>query len=375
MKRFLTFLGAIFMAGSVVCAQEADSTVLQQMSLSNEEQGLDVVDYIPNVSLDTRFGYNRTFPGSIGGFGGDGLYLDISGKISKGFSYSLNQRLTTDPGESFFDATNWLTLSYEVNNFSFTAGKDALLVGSFEYDAYDLDSYADMNSRFYNAISCWQWGLSASWTNDSETSTLIAQVANSPFAANPFEDNLYAYGVAWRGTWDSYESYWSFGMWEYQTGRFVKSVNLGNMFYAGNFSLMLDGMLRGAKLKDLLRDVTVSVQPSYEFCDRFRLFGKFGWERNGMIQPYDFSGEYAFDGEEEYSDELPDVALPPKDYLFYGAGLEFYPVKNYKDLRLHAAWSSNNETNLHAVTVGLTWKMNLTRGVKWLVDKVQQGKK
>lgn len=375
MKRLWTFLGAMFlMAGSAVCAQEVDSSALQQISFSNEEQGFDVVDYIPDISLDARYGYNRTTPGKIGGFGGDGLYLDINGKISNRFSYSLNQRLTTDPGESFFDATCWLTFAYEVGNFAFTAGKDALLVGSFEYDAYDLDSYYDMNSRFYNSFACWQWGVSASWSNDAETSTLIAQVANSPFVVNPFEDNMYAYGVAWRGAWDSYESYWSLNMWEYEPGCYVKSVNLGNMFYAGGFSLMLDGMARGAKVKDLLRDVTVSAMPSYEFGDRFRLFGKFGWERNDLIQPYDFTGEYAFD-EEDMEELLSGEIAPSQDYLFYGAGLEFYPLKEDKSLRLHAIWASNNDTDAHTISIGATWKMNLTRGFKRLVGCVQQGKK
>ena len=37
------------------------------------------------------------------------------------------------------------------------SGKDALLVGSFEYDAYDLDTYYDMNSTFYNEFDCWQF--------------------------------------------------------------------------------------------------------------------------------------------------------------------------------------------------------------------------
>ncbi len=367
MKRLFTFLGAmIFMAGSVVSAQEVVSSAPQQMSSLEDAQNCDAVDYIPDLSFDARYGYNRVFSGRTGGFGGDGIYLNIDGRISKRFSYSYNQRLTTEPDESFFDAACWLTLSYEAGNFAFTAGKDALLVGSFEYDAYDLDSYFEMNSLFYNAFSSWQWGVSASWTNDAETTSLVAQVANSPFVESPFEDNLYAYGLAWRGAWDCYESYWTVNMWEYERGKFVKALNLGNMFYVGNFSLMLDGMLRGAKVKDMLRDVTVSVMPAYEFGPMFRLFGKFGWEKSTMEQPYLF--------ECDATSLLPEGLVADDDYLFYGAGLEFFPLKEDKSVRLHAAWMSNNYTDCHAITIGATVKFDVTRAVKSFVSRQRKCK-
>lgn len=377
MKRLLTFLGAmIFMAGSVVSAQEVDSSAPQQMSSSKDAKKLNGADYIPDISLDVKYSYNHTIPGKSGGFGGDGLYLDINGKISERFSYSLNHILSSSAGEdgSVFDNTCWLTLSYEANNFAVTLGKDALLVGSFEYDAYDLDSYFDMNSMFYNTFASWQWGVSASWTNNAETSSFIAQVANSPFVEAPFEDNLYAYGLGWRGAWDCYESYWTVNMWEYARGKFVKALNLGNMFYAGDFSLMLDGMLRGARVKDMLRDVTVSIMPAYEFGDRFRLFGKCGWEKSDFLQPYDFLGEYAavddmIVSNDEATSVLPDYLLPGEGYLFYGAGLEYFPLKEDKSVRLHAAWASNNYTHRHSVIVGATWKFNVTRAIKNLVSR------
>lgn len=362
MKRLFTFLGAMFlMAGSAAWAQEVDSSVPMQSSVSTDDATMeDGEDWIPSISLDSRFGYNRNFSDRTGGFGGDGLYLDINGKISKRFSYSYNQRLTTEPDESFFDATCWLTLSYEAGNFAFTAGKDALLVGSFEYDAYDLDSYYDMNTLFYNSFSAWQWGVSASWTNNAENSTFILQAANSPYSWTPFEDNLYAYGAAWRGEWDCYESYWTVNMWEYESGKFVKALNLGNMFYAGNFSLMVDCMMQGAGIKNLFRGITVSTMPAYEFGDQFRLFGKFGWERNARAKA-------------ALVDILPDdITSVSDDYIFYGAGLEFFPLKEDKSLRLHAVWMTNNYTNIHALNVGLTWKFNLTSATKRLISKIKK---
>ena len=148
MKSLLTFLGTIFiMAGSAVWAQEVNSNATLLGSSSGEDVANEnVVDYVPEISLDARYGYKHQSSGKMGAFSGDNFLLNVDGKIGKHFSYSFNHSLKSsiDEGSTFFDATNWLTLSYELGNFTFTAGKDALMVGSFEYDAYELDCYYDM---------------------------------------------------------------------------------------------------------------------------------------------------------------------------------------------------------------------------------------
>ena len=150
MKRLFCFLVVTFIvAGAAVNAQEVVSTgdmqtLTSDQGVTNEENG----DWVPAISLDTRFGYERTISGNSAGFGGDGLFLNIDGKISKHFSYSLCQRLFESNGEdvSVFDATYVLTLAYNVGGFSLSAGKDYVILGSWEYDTYDWDSYFDMKS-------------------------------------------------------------------------------------------------------------------------------------------------------------------------------------------------------------------------------------
>ena len=161
--------------GSAVRAQEADSTVPLQKSSWGDAKNSEITDYIPDISLDMRGGYYQDFGGSAGQFFGDGLYLDINGKISPHFSYSLNQRLASSYYEdnSGFNGTNWLTITYENDYFGLTFGKDAVFVGSFEYDAYDLDSYTDMNSGFYNTFDCWQWAVSAAWYPADDQEVLL----------------------------------------------------------------------------------------------------------------------------------------------------------------------------------------------------------
>lgn len=381
MKRLLTFLGTMFvMASSTVWAQEVNSSALAAGLSSEEDVTVEEdVDWVPEIYLDARFGYEHQSSNKNGGFGGDGLFLNIDGKIGKHFSYSLNHSLSSSIGDdsSIFDATNWLTLSYDVGNFTFTAGKDALAVGSFEYDAYDLDCYFDMNSMFYNSISCWQWGVGAMWTNNSETTSLLLQAANSPFAYVPKEDNLYSYNLAWYGMWDNYESIWSVNFMEYEQGRFVKMLALGNMFYLGNFELMLDYNVRFAKWSDGLgKDYTLALQPAYNFGESVRLFGKFGVESLSDDVEYDFWGEYlsAEDkvaANEENTYVMPAYLTGDKEYLFYGAGVEYFPLKENKSIRLHAVWASNNYTKRHVFNIGLTWKLDVMGAVKFIARKAK----
>ena len=319
MRRLFVFLGVVLMTiGSAVRAQGTE--------------------FIPDISLDMRGGYKQDFAERAGRFYGDGLYLNIDGKISQHFSYSLNQRLASSYYEdnSGFNGTNWLTLTYEVSDFAFTFGKDALLMGSFEYDAYDLDTYYDMNSMFYNTFDCWQWGVSAAWY-PAEDHELIFQFANSPFAYG--EPNRFAFALGWRGAWSWYESYWTANLWQYDKGRFMKAVNLGNRFHAGSFSVDLDIMGRFGEMDDPFCGWTASLSPSYGISDWGRAFVKAGIEGNA--------------------------------YFFGGAGFEYFPLKENKEIRIHAAWSCS-DWGVNILDIGLTWKFDITGTAKHIFGKLNK---
>ena len=345
MRKIFVFLGVVLMTiGSAVRAQEVDSIAPLQKSSWGDAKKSEVIDYIPDVSLDMRGFYNHDFTTGTGLINGDGLYLNIDGYICENFSYSFNHRLASTYYEdnSGFNGTNWLTLTYEVGSFSFTAGKDALFVGSFEYDAYDLDTYYEMNSTFYNMFDCWQWGLSAAWYPNDSNSVLI-QASQSPYRTED-EQNMFSYAAGWRSEYDFYESYWTANMWEYEKGKYIKALNLGNRFHIGNFSCDLEYMTRASDLKNFfVNDFTAIIAPSYNIGDWVRIFAKCGYERvreEAMFEEFD-------------------------ENLFYGAGVEFFPLREDKDIRLHAAWTSNAFFG-DIINVGITWKMDLTRAAKHL---------
>ena len=319
MKKLLVFLGiALTAIGSAARAQDG---------------GSEATSYIPEISLDMRGGFRIDSEYESGRFAGDDLNIDINGYISPHFSYSINHRIASSYyGEaSGFDATNWLTLTYEVGDFAVTAGKDALLMGSFEYDAYDLDTYYEMNSPFYNDFDCWQWGVSGAWY-PAEDQEVLLQIANSPYSFG--DPGLFSFAAGWRGAWDWYESYWTANLWMAGGKEFVKSLNLGNRFSFGNFMMDLDLL---GRMFDGYGEFDVIFAPSYNFGEWGRIFAKAGAE-------------------------LADGWVP-----FFGGGFEYFPLKENKDIRLHAAYIYNDYTVGQMFSLGVTWKMNLTKGIKLLL--------
>ena len=135
--------------------------------------------------------------------------------------------------------------------------------------------------------------------------------------------------------WDFLETYWSANLWQYDTKGYVGSINLGNRFYLGDFTVDLEYMTRGVGMKSLFTDdFTLHVVPSYEW-EWGRAFAKFGLENIT----------------DDYSPESM------SHYLFYGTGMEFFPLKENKDIRVHAIWASNNE-QFNLINIGLTWRIN-----------------
>ena len=352
MRKLFVFLGVVFMTiGSAVRAQEVDSTAPLQKSSWGDAEKADITEYIPEISMDMRGAYGQDFAEKTGRFYGNDLYLDINGKISPHLSYSFEQTLAASYLEdcSGFNATNWLTLTYEVGSFAFTAGKDALLVGSFEYDNSNIDSYFDMNSMFYNMFDCWQWGVSAAWY-PSDGHEVILQAASSPFSYG--EPNLFSYAAAWRGSWECYESYWTANMWQLWQGQYVKALNFGNRFYLGDFTVDLDYMTRAADLKSMFtQDFTAILAPSYEWSWG-RAFAKLVYEHVADGLPYE-------------------LAYGAGDCFTYGAGLEFFPLKEDRDVRVHATWMSNS-WGMNLLDIGLTWRLDITGAAKNIFGKLNK---
>ena len=325
---------------------------------------------IPTLVVTPRFDVNPYIPiggkESFGvGFGNTSLYTLFEGSVGENFSYSMsNHWLSSDPASLYqnafrsddVDFIDWLTLSYSVGDVTFTVGKDMLAIGGWELDPMDVDQHTDLCSAFWNNIAIYQWGGRVEYTTPSENSSLAFQFATSPFAEYPFAGKLFTYSLVWYGSFGCYEPIWSANMMEYERGRFLSIISLGNRFTFGDFALEVDYMNRSASLdKFFNQEMSLVGKFSYNYRDKLNVFIKGGYEY--------CHGSDMFGWEAEEATFVPTMLMPERDYAFYGAGIEYFPLRDSQDLRIHAVAAANNYANSVSLSLGVTYNFNLTETV------------
>lgn len=286
------------------------------------------------------------------GFKGKYLNIRMDGNLAEGLSYSYRQRLNKpNVNATFFDATDWLTLTYKFKNWSVSAGKQVVAIGGYEYDRAPIDLY--FCSEYWNNIACYQMGVSGSYTTTAGKDQILFQFCESPFRKNPSNlsnKEMFAYNLMWYGNHGFFSSMYSINFMEYLPGKYINYIALGNRFAFGKFALELDIMNRAMSGSDFLfNDYSIMGEISWKPIDRLNVFVRASYDRNRTV-----TGDLC--------------VAPGTDLVRAGAGVEFFPLKNYKNLRLHlnccyTDGDSPSTTVLRPeqtiVDAGLTWYMNL----------------
>lgn len=325
-------------------------------------------DNVPTLIISPRFEVNPYIPtGSegLGGvdFGSSSLYTLFEGSIGENFSYSMsNHWLSTDPKSLYQNAfrsdeadfIDWLTLSYSVGPFTFTLGKESLLYGSYEFDYSDVDQNADLCSSFWNKSMTYQWGGKVEYGFADESSSLAFHFASSPFGYRPFASKLFCYSLLWSGEYGCFAPLWSVNFIEYEPGVFVKTVGLGNGFYFDNLSIEFDAMYRHLNYDGSNHEALAVCKVGYAVADKVEIFAKGGFEYHSGLDIFGYEDDFYF-----YPTDNPNGS-----YAFYGSGVNYYPLKNSQDLRLHALIAANNYAKSIAISIGATYHFNLTDTIR-----------
>ena len=329
------------------------SVLLALLPLSAFAQNRELLTLRVEARLDYMQEYVDDFKiNDNSGFKGRYLNLRMDGSPVEGLSYSYRQRLNkTIINSSFFDATDWLTLTYKYKNWSVSAGKQVVAIGGYEYDRSPIDLY--FCSEYWNNIACYQIGVSGAYKTSNGKDQLLFQFCESPFrknAANTLNEEMFAYNLMWYGNHGFFSSMYSVNLMEYLPGKYINYIVLGNKFTFGRFALEFDIMNRAMSGSDfLLNDYSVMGELSWSPIDRLNVFVRATYDRNKTV-----AGDFC--------------VLPGTDLIRAGAGVEFYPLKNYKNLRLHlnccyTDGDSPAGTVLRPeqtiVDAGLTWYMNM----------------
>lgn len=284
------------------------------------------------------------------GFAGKYLNIRLDGNITRNLSYSWRQRLNKPHKDaSFFDATDWIYLNYDLGNWSFAGGKQVVAIGGWEYDRAPIDLYGC--SVFWNNIPCYEIGVSAGYRL-TPSDKLSFQFCQSPFYLTT-NRNMYAYNLMWNGHHGIFDAIYSANLIEYAPGKYINYLALGNKFTFNKISLELDLMNRASSHQTIFfKDMSVMAELSFRPTEKWNIFGKATYDVNKSGTDADAT---VMDGTE---------------LKMIGAGIEFYPFTNARHiLRFHAtgyySWGHNaNSSNImqdksFTASVGVTWYMNL----------------
>ncbi|MBR4064144.1 MAG: porin [Tidjanibacter sp.] len=314
--RLAILVWAVLTAGAVQ-AQRGATSVTVQTRLS----GVVVAD--DGVAND-----------ALSKLGADYLNVAISGEITSGLSVTWRQRFNKPiTSEKPLNATDLLYLAYQPSdNWSISVGQHTLAIGGWEYDRAPINVY--FASEFWNNIACYQLGINASYTNDKQTDTFVAQLSQSPFDTPT--TNLYGAELMWYGSHGIYRSAHSINLYEYRPDKYICYISLGNKLLFRRLTLELDAMCRTAGEGNLLASTSVMGGLSWAATDRLNILLRATYDRNNATTP-------PFDYTLHPGTELTQV----------GGGIEYFPLGT-SDLRLHAIWSavSGNNTNPDGVLQG-----------------------
>lgn len=297
-----------------------------------------------HITLDTRFDFDavRSDGATKSGFHGRYLNLILEGTINKELSYHFRQRLNKfkEAENDLFAATDWLYIDYKPSErWTLSAGKQVVAVGGYEYDRAPVDVY--YASIFWNNIACYQFGVSGTVTSGSGRHALTFQVCNSPYV--PIGNSCFAYNLLWSGKAGPLRTLWSLNVIETRESRYDVYVALGNRLTFGRFYTEIDFINRGRNGLDFwCRDYSLIGKACLNI-GRFDLFAKGGFER------------YIPEG------GLP-ALTPAVEQPFYGGGVEFFPLKRSRNLRIHATASTTHTADnrrLRTFNIGLRWKIGL----------------
>ncbi len=312
---------------------------------------------ILNMRFDARVDYQRNWQDSKNiksnsGFEGKYIDLQFDGTIVPGLTYSWRQRLNKYTKDSqFFDATDWVYLRYQLKRWMFSAGKEVVAIGGWEYDRAPINLFGC--SVFWNNIPCYDLGVSVGY-DITKNDQLKFQVTQSPFYTSDNRD-MYAFNLFWTGNHGFYHTLWSANMIECFDGRYINYISLGNKFDLNPVSIELDLMNRAAAHQTFFfKDCSVMAEVAYKPTESWNIFAKYTYDVNKSGTDADF------------------VVANNTELNMVGAGMEFYPLKKKKtSLRIHAncfySWGKNanpdnvmqNKTVL--LDFGITWYMNVLK--------------
>lgn len=302
-----------------------------------------------DFTVDYNLGNDTVAPSFAHGFAGKYLVVALDGNIGSQFSYHLRQRLNSPNigfANTFFQGTDWAYLDWNfTDNLFLSAGKQVVAIGGWEYDTNPIDIY--YGTEFWNTVCCYEVGASLNYKDDSRKNHVLVQVCNSPFI-NQAMQSIYAYNLMWYGNFGAFKTAYSTNIIEYQPGKYINYIALGNKLQFHGVEMYLDVINRASfEQKQFFgQDLTAIYGIGVDIGSKWIVFAKAGYDFNQAQLP----NTEAYD----------QYVTPGKKVDFESLGFEFYPLGD-RSLRLHLCGShtSVDGQSKFQGNMGLTWKVDL----------------
>ena len=337
-KLFLLVLGLMLM--SLAFSQEKKPLItLNNLQLNTRA----------DFTVDYNLGNDTVAPSFAHGFAGKYLVVAVDGTIGNKFSYSLRQRLNSPNigfANTFFQGTDWAYLNWNfTDNFFLSAGKQVVAIGGWEYDSNPIDIY--YGTEFWNTVCCYEVGASLNYKSDSGKNHFLVQVCNSPFI-NQAMQSIYAYNLMWYGNFGAFKAAYSTNIIEYQPGKYINYIALGNKLQFKGVEMYLDIINRASfeQTQFFGQDLTAIYGIGVDIGSKWIVFAKAGYDFNQAQLPN--------------TEVYDQYVTPGKKVDFESVGFEFYPMGD-RSLRLHLCGSHTSvdgESKFQG-NLGLTWKVDL----------------
>ncbi|MBR3698910.1 MAG: hypothetical protein IKM85_05250 [Bacteroidales bacterium] len=312
---------------------------------------------LDNLQLSTRADFTINYhpahdtvaAASDHGFSGKYLVVALDGTIGSRFSYHLRQRINTPNigfANTFFQGTDWAYLNWNfTDNLFLSAGKQVVAIGGWEYDTNPIDIY--YGTEFWNTVCCYEVGASLNFKDDSGKNHVLIQMCNSPFI-NQAMQSIYAYNLMWYGNFGAFKTAYSTNIIEYQPGKYINYIALGNKLQFNGVEMYLDVINRASfEQKQFFgQDLTAIYGIGVDIGPKWIVFAKAGYDFNRAQLP----NTEAYD----------QYVTPGKKVDFESLGFEYYPMGG-RNLRLHLCGSHTNVdgVDMFQANLGLTWKVDL----------------
>ena len=304
--------------------------------------------HVNEVSIDTRATFHQQTTDGVydSHFQGDYLNLHIKGQLADNLTFRVRQRLNKEIDEKNpFRATDFLWLKWQASpKWSFTAGKQAILIGGYEIDSPPIDVYyyGAFSNRLYQYYA---FGATATYS-PAPGQDISFEFCPSPIS--PGTQDAYSYNLYWSGHFGPiWKTTWSYNYVEDELHRKMNWIVLGNKFFFGDLVVDVDLLNRAAfkQPRFFLTDWTAIVKAIWT-VGKWNLCTKFGYEKNAAENVDENGISY-------------DLVLPAgHDFLYGGAGVEYFPLGDDR-LRLHAVYFRDNHDRVNNFDVGITWRFNI----------------